>query len=206
MLRNRNKQFNRSFALLHIRKWIISQSDGYKYLVFSGLKSFKSAVLCTALVLAYFVQTDWKRWGRGHLFSAHGSGSRISAELRSRAHYCRSFFVLHCSWCSQLRHTAQARSSAAALRLVPYRAISSHFSPAQPQQTTRQRLSFTHSYAQMQIATMQNRAWRDVEAINRDGNSLLNVTELKKNHGVVAGLWPTEFRWAFMQSSDLSRC
>lgn len=39
------------------------------------------------------------------------------------------FFVLHYSSDSQAHRTAQARSSAAALRLVPYRAISSYFSP-----------------------------------------------------------------------------
>ncbi len=65
-------------------------------------------------------------WGRGGVCSARTARGR--AEARTRA-LCRSFFVLHCSWWSQLPRTAQARSSAAALRLVPYRAISSHFSP-----------------------------------------------------------------------------
>lgn len=84
--------------------------------------------MCTFSVLHHHVVQALvcRTRGRGGVCSVHFARGR--AEPRTRA-FCCSFFVLHCSWCSQLRRTAQARSSAAALRLVPYRAISSHFSP-----------------------------------------------------------------------------
>lgn len=138
------------------------------------------------------------REGR-HLFSAHGSGSRISAELRTRAHCCRSFFVLHCSWCSQLRRTAQARSSAAALRLVPYRAISSHFSPGAAAPNNPAAFVF-HTLVRADADrddAKQSMVWY---RRHLSGWQFF-IYSFKKNHGVVAGLWPTDFRWAFVQPS-----
>lgn len=129
------------------------------------------------------------------MFRARRSGPRISRWAQD----ARTLLLVLCPplqlWCSQLRRTAQARSSAAALRLVPYRAISSHFSPgaAAPNNPV--------AFAFHTLRCRSRRCETELGMISRASDRMAIIIYpaqigAKKNHGAVAGLWPTEFRCA----------